>query len=161
MIRKCVLFFPHFHSHPAHFLMSSIFQDFFLSFFLLTLYSPVKIKRRFEGTSYLHFQGLTVSQTRKQHKVGIKLVACASTLKMDATCSCETSVNFLRTEWCYTSKDRTLHTLSCENLTSCILSSCFVLLLLCFYLSPFFHYSFIYRTFSIHQFLYDESFFRK
>jgi hypothetical protein len=114
MIRQCVLFFPHFHSQSTCLLMSSI----------CTLYSPVNANRRFGGTCHLYFQGVTENQTRKQREVGIKLAACASTLKMEATCSYETSVDFLRTAWCYTSEDITLHTHSCENLKSCIIISC-------------------------------------
>jgi hypothetical protein len=37
------------------------------------------------------------------------------TLKMEATCSSETSVNFHRATWRYIPEDRTLHNHRCEN----------------------------------------------
>lgn len=75
-------------------------------------------------------------------RVYIKLSACPSTIKTEATCSCETSVDFLRPTRCYISEDRNLHSHSCENLKSCTLISCFLFFsfLLCFHLSPFFLY---------------------
>jgi hypothetical protein len=42
------------------------------------------------------------------------------TLKMEATFSSKTSVDFRRTTWCYIPEDRTLHNHCCENLKSCI-----------------------------------------
>jgi hypothetical protein len=49
------------------------------------------------------------------------LVSCfaySSTMKTEATCSSETSVDFQRTTQCYIAEDRTLHTHRCENLKS-------------------------------------------
>jgi hypothetical protein len=43
---------------------SSVFWD-------ITPYSPLKIKRHFEGICRLHLQGLRVSQARNQHETGI------------------------------------------------------------------------------------------
>jgi hypothetical protein len=62
--------------------------------------SPLKVNRRFGGTCRLHLQGWRISQARNQHEAGgrqsswlIGLVYFAS-LKMEATCSSKTSVNF-------------------------------------------------------------------
>jgi hypothetical protein len=49
----------------------------------------------------------------------LTLVSClahSSTLKMEETCSSETSADFQRTTWHYISADRTLHNHCCENL---------------------------------------------
>jgi hypothetical protein len=58
------------------------------------------------------------------------LVSCFayySTLKMDATCSSETSVDFQQTTRCYIPEDRTLHNHCCENLKSySTLSVCWI-----------------------------------
>jgi hypothetical protein len=54
-------------------------------------------------------------------KAGVKLVSClaySSTLKMEATCSSETSVDFQQATLHYIPEDRTLHTHLCENLKS-------------------------------------------
>jgi hypothetical protein len=58
---------------------SSIFWD-------ITTSSPLKLNRRFRGIFCLHLQGLRISQERQQHD--------ASTFKMEAKCSSETSVDF-------------------------------------------------------------------
>jgi hypothetical protein len=42
----------------------------------------------------------------------------SSTLKVEATCSYETSVDFQRTIWRYIPDDRTLRNHQCENLKS-------------------------------------------
>jgi hypothetical protein len=39
-----------------------------------------------------------------------------STLRMEATCSSEMSVDFQRTTWRYVAEDRTLHNHRCHNL---------------------------------------------
>jgi hypothetical protein len=49
------------------------------------------------------------------------LVSCEAyslTLKIEATCSSETSVYFQRTTWCYVLEDRTLHNHRYEDLKS-------------------------------------------
>jgi hypothetical protein len=49
------------------------------------------------------------------------LVSCldyCSTLKMEATCSSETSLNFQRATQCYTGEDTILYDHLCENLIS-------------------------------------------
>jgi hypothetical protein len=46
--------------------------------------------------------------------------AYPSNLKMEATCSSETSADFQWTTWGYTPEDRTLHNHRCENLISYI-----------------------------------------
>jgi hypothetical protein len=47
-----------------------------------------------------------------------RLLSHEATLKMEATCSSETSVDFQRTTRCYIPEDRTLHNHRCENLKS-------------------------------------------
>jgi hypothetical protein len=42
----------------------------------------------------------------------------SSTLKMEATCSSETSVASQQTTWCHIPEDDTLHNHRCENLKS-------------------------------------------
>jgi hypothetical protein len=49
----------------------------------------------------------------------ISCLAYPSTLKMEVTCSTETSVDFQRTTWRYIPEDRTLHNHRCENVKSC------------------------------------------
>jgi hypothetical protein len=54
------------------------------------------------------------------------LVSCSTysaTLKIDATSSSETSVDFQRTTLPYNPEDRGLHNRRCENLKSCIVHS--------------------------------------
>jgi hypothetical protein len=87
---------------------SSIFWD-------ITLCSPLKVNRRCGGTSRLHLQGPKINQARNQRETCLPpeftLVSClaySSTLKMEATYSSETSVDFRRTTWRYIPEDRTL-----------------------------------------------------
>jgi hypothetical protein len=88
---------------------------------------PLKVNRRFGETYRLHLQGLKISRSRNQRKSKLclppafTLASCLpyfSTLKMEATCSSETSVNFQRTTRRYISEDSTLHNHRCENLKS-------------------------------------------
>jgi hypothetical protein len=90
-------------------LRSSVFWD-------ITLCSPLKVNRRFGGTYRLHLQGRGISRARNQRESRRK----AETLKMEVTCSSETSVDFQRTTQRYIAEYRTLHNHSSENLTSCI-----------------------------------------
>jgi hypothetical protein len=46
--------------------------------------------------------------------------ACSLTLKMEATCSSETSADFQRTTQRYIPEDRILHNQPCENLKFCM-----------------------------------------
>jgi hypothetical protein len=50
----------------------------------------------------------------------VSFLAYSSTLKMEATCSSEMSLDFQRTTRCYIPEDRTLHNHRCENLRSCV-----------------------------------------
>jgi hypothetical protein len=96
---------------------STIFWD-------ITPCSPLSVNRRFGGTYRLHLQG-----RRNQHEsrwrpgeTGIAVVTCHllsrwflsqlmfSTLKMEAICSTETSVDTKRTTWRYIPADGTLQT---------------------------------------------------
>jgi hypothetical protein len=77
-----------------------------------TPYSPLSFNRRFGGTHRLHLQGC-------------HLLACwifaeliSSTLKMEAICSSETSVETQRTTRRHIPEDDTLPNHRCENLKS-------------------------------------------
>jgi hypothetical protein len=89
---------------------SSVFWD-------ITPCSPLNVNRRFGRTCRLHLQGRRTSHVRDQHEAGYSLppafmlvsyLAYPSALKMEATCSSETSVHFQRTTQRYILKDRTL-----------------------------------------------------
>jgi hypothetical protein len=73
----------------------------------------LKINRRFERTYRLHSQSWRISQIRNHHKeICFKLIsslAYSSRLKMETTCSSETSVDFRRSALCYVQEYRTLH----------------------------------------------------
>jgi hypothetical protein len=57
--------------------------------------SPLNVHRRFGGTGRLHFQGRRISQEETNMKqVASRPLAYSSTLKMEATCSVGTSLNF-------------------------------------------------------------------
>jgi hypothetical protein len=113
---------------------SHIYEEFHL--LGLMLCSPLKVNWHFGGTSRLHLQGRRISQARTQHEnrrqaeqlclpPTFTLVSClsySSTLKMETTCSSETSVDFQRTTLSYVTEDRTLHKHRCGNLRSYISS---------------------------------------
>jgi hypothetical protein len=91
----------------------------------ITPCSPLKVNQHLEGTCRLHLQGRRISHARNQHEAGSKqrfiLVSClvySSTLKMEATCSCVTSVGFQRTTWRYIPEWIILHNRRCETLKS-------------------------------------------
>jgi hypothetical protein len=73
-------------------------------------HSPLKVNPCFGGKCHLHYQGRRISKARNQ---------CESRwqaeLKVEATCSPETSVDFQWTTWCYIPEDRTLRNHRCEN----------------------------------------------
>jgi hypothetical protein len=68
----------------------------------ITPCSPLKVNRRFGGTYRLHLQGRKISQARNPREnrwQGFILVSCLAhfyTLKMEAICCSETSVDFQR-----------------------------------------------------------------
>jgi hypothetical protein len=78
--------------------------------------SPLKVNRRLEGTCRLHLQSGRIRQVRNQPEKlclppAFTLVSClvySSTLKMEATYSSKTSVDFQRTTRRYIPEDRTL-----------------------------------------------------
>jgi hypothetical protein len=103
---------------------SAIFWD-------ITPYSSFKVNRRFGGPYRLHLQGRRISRARYQSESrwqaslclppAFTLVSCSAyspTLKMEAICSSEMSVNFQRTTRRYIPEDSTLHNHCCENLKS-------------------------------------------
>jgi hypothetical protein len=74
----------------------------------VTLCSPLKINRHFEGTCRLHLRG----------KLCFMLVSCltySSTTKMEVTCSSKKSVDFQGTTQCHILEDRNLHSLRCSH----------------------------------------------
>jgi hypothetical protein len=107
-------------------------------FWHLTPCSPVKANGCFGGTCRLHLQG------RARNQACFMLVsrlAYSSTLKMEAICSSETSVDVHRNARRYIPEDRALHNHRCNNLKSSISFFDFpsdkVLLLLLLLLLPF------------------------
>jgi hypothetical protein len=76
------------------------------------LCSLLKVNRRFGGTCHHNIQGQRISQAGNQRLLSATMVYClafSSTLKMEATCSSETSVDFQRTTRRYIPEDRTLY----------------------------------------------------
>jgi hypothetical protein len=66
--------------------------------------SPLKLNWHFGETCRLHLQGRRISQARNQRESGSKQ---RSTLKMEATCSSEMSVDFQRTTRRFIPEDQT------------------------------------------------------
>jgi hypothetical protein len=95
-------------------LKSIIFWD-------MTPCSPLHVSRRFGGTYRLHLQG---RRNKFSKKPACHLLArwfaepVSSTLKMEAICSSETSVETQRTTRRHIPEDDTLHYHRCENLKS-------------------------------------------
>jgi hypothetical protein len=82
---------------------STIFWD-------ITPCSLLKVNRRFGGTYRLHLQGRRTSRASNLPPA-FTLVSCSvhsSTLKMEAICSSETSIDFQRTTWHCISEESTL-----------------------------------------------------
>jgi hypothetical protein len=103
--------------------------------------SPLKFNWR-SGRTCLLLEGWRISQTRNEYDVSseqiiaflsVCFISFSSTLKMEAACSSETSVNFQRTMHRYIPADRTLNNRRCENFKSyiklCIYFSSFPLFL--------------------------------
>jgi hypothetical protein len=108
---------------------SSIFWD-------VTQCSPLKVNRRVGRTCRLHLQGRRISQARNQSESRwqAEVVPCldySSTLKMEVTCSSETSVFFQWNTRRYVPKDRTLR-INCFSPYLLLKSGC------CPYVSAFF-----------------------
>jgi hypothetical protein len=76
-------------------------------------YSPLKVNQRFRGTFRLCLQDRIIRQAKNECEAGSKImVSCLayfSALKMEATCTSETSVNFQRTTRLCIPDGRTLH----------------------------------------------------
>jgi hypothetical protein len=92
----------------------------------ITPCSPLKFNRHFGRTCRLHLQSRKIGQARSQlepdSKQSFMLVSClaySSTLKMKATCSSETSVDFQRTTQRYIPEKRTFQGHRCENIKFC------------------------------------------
>jgi hypothetical protein len=95
--------------HTGH-LKRTIFWD-------ITACSPVRFNRRFGGTYRLHLQGWKISLARNRSEDEWQ-ASYSSTLKMEAICSSETSLDTQRTTRRYIPEDGTLHNHRCENLKS-------------------------------------------
>jgi hypothetical protein len=82
--------------------------------------NPLKVNRHFGGKLRLHHQSRKISQATllATFFMPISSLAYSSTLKMDAICSSETSIDFQQTTWCYIFEDRT--DISEENVASVI-----------------------------------------
>jgi hypothetical protein len=76
-------------------------------FWDITPCNPLKVNRSFGETYRLHLQGLKISRVRNQRKSRGQAELCLaySTLKMEATCSYETSVDFQQTTRHYIPED--------------------------------------------------------
>jgi hypothetical protein len=74
----------------------------------ITLCSPLKVNRRFGETCPLYLQGRRKSQARNQSLLTASCLAYLSTLKMEATCSSERSVDFQQITGRYIIEDRHL-----------------------------------------------------
>jgi hypothetical protein len=89
---------------------SSIFWD-------MTPCNPLKVNLLFRWTCLLHFQGRRISH-EKTHMKHIASRAHSTSLKMEATCSSETSADFQQTTGRYIPEDRILHSHRCESFKS-------------------------------------------
>jgi hypothetical protein len=80
------------------------------------MFRPLEVNRRFGGTYCFYLQGRSLPPA-------LTLVSCStySTLKNEAICSSETSVEFQLTTRPYIPEDNTLHNHRCENLTQLFL----------------------------------------
>jgi hypothetical protein len=104
---------------------STIFWD-------ITPCSPSNVNRLSGGAYRLHFQGWRISRARNQRESKwqaeffASCSAYSSTLKMEAICSTETSIDIRRTTRRYIPEDSTLHNHRCENLKSwlCLPPAC-------------------------------------
>jgi hypothetical protein len=99
---------------------STIFWD-------ITSCSPLKVNWRFGGTYRLHFQSRKISQAKTRMKAGGNqscFSAYSLTLKMEAICYSETSVDSRQTARRFMPEDGTLHNHRCENLRSYIRNLC-------------------------------------
>jgi hypothetical protein len=90
----------------------------------ITLCSPLKVNRRFEGTCHLHMQDRRRNQQEADKHIPpicFMLTSCllyCFTMKMELKCFSETSPDFQRiTQFCIP-EDRTLHSDRCENVRS-------------------------------------------
>jgi hypothetical protein len=73
--------------------------------------SPLKVNRRFGGTSSLHIQGPRVALFATCFRL-VSCLAISWTLKVEVTCSSDTSVDFQRSTRRYIPEDRPLHTMA-------------------------------------------------
>jgi hypothetical protein len=83
-------------------------------FWNITECSPLKVNRRFGGTYCLLLQGRRISRARNkpESRCQAELCCCFSILKMEATCSSETSVDFQQTTRRYIPEDTTSRLMS-------------------------------------------------
>jgi hypothetical protein len=74
-------------------------------------YSPLEVNRRFRRTYRLHVHGRRISRAVLGCILRADFLAYSSILKMEATCSSETSPDIQRTVRCYGPQDGTLEIL--------------------------------------------------
>jgi hypothetical protein len=95
-------------------IISSIFWD-------MASCSPLKFIQHFRGTHSPHLQGQRISQASMLCLPSVftqaSCLAYSSTLKMEATYSSETSVDFQWTTWHYIQGDRTLQIILISTIT--------------------------------------------
>jgi hypothetical protein len=84
----------------------------------ITQCSPLSVNRRY---------GVTCSALLATCFRLVSCLAYSSTLKMDATCSSKTSVDFQRTTRCYISENKTLHKGHCSLIMSLLTFLCILL----------------------------------
>jgi hypothetical protein len=88
-------------------------------FWDMTPCSPLSFNRRFGGSYRLHLQGRRNRFIKTSKQAGGKQNEPISlTLKIEAICSSETSVETERNTWRHIPEDDTLYNHSCENLKS-------------------------------------------
>jgi hypothetical protein len=89
-----------------HVLIAAVVKN--TMFWVSTPFSPLKVSQRFGGTYHLYFQGRNISRTRNQRESRCQ----SSILKIEATYSYETSVDFQRTTRLHIPEDRTFQRIS-------------------------------------------------
>jgi hypothetical protein len=72
-------------------------------------YCPLKVNRRFGGSFCLHFQRRRISEVRNERRGGKQSVYRLFTLKMGATCSSKTTLDFQWTAQHFIPENRIFH----------------------------------------------------
>jgi hypothetical protein len=80
--------------------------------------SPPEVNQRFGGTCNFHIQGSSMKQEKVTSFMLVVCLAYILTMKLEATCSSETSDDFQRNTRRYIPENRTLNNRRCVNLKS-------------------------------------------